>query len=178
MAGWSCHLKLDSFTLLPVLSIGQAVTSFTGQNLGAKNLKRAKEGTRTGAVLGVILLLTLSAIMYLGAPIVVGLFSQDPDVLHYGTLFVRLMCPFRFFSALTQTYAGALRGAGDAKGPMIIMMTSFIAIRQIYLFIITRIYRSVTTVGLGYPVGWICCGILITIYYFRSGWEKQYEKAD
>ena len=81
--------------------------------------------------------------------------------------------PFRFCSSFNQILAGSLRGSGDAKGPMCIMLFSFVVCRQIYLFFVTKIAFNEYTVGMGYPVGWIVCAILSFLYYRRSRWEEK-----
>ena len=63
--------------------------------------------------------------------------------------------------------------SGDAKGPMCIMLFSFVVCRQIYLFFVTKIAFNEYTVGMGYPVGWIVCAILSFLYYRRSRWEEK-----
>lgn len=174
MAGWSCHLKIDQFMLLPVQSIGQAMTTFVSQNLGAKKLERAKEGTRIALWMGTSFTVILGLLIYFMAGNIIGLFNRDASVLYYGTVFVTMMVPFRFFSAWNQIYAGSLRGAGDAKGPVTIMLFSFVFCRQVYLFIITRFIYNVYSVGLGYPVGWAICALLSRWYYRHSNWEKPF----
>lgn len=176
MAGWSCHVKIDQFATLPAQSMGQAATTFVSQNLGAGDLERAKEGTRTAVRMGVGLMLVLSGILYVSAGTMTSLFTKDALVIYYGILFIRLMSPLRFCIALNQIYAGSLRGAGDAKGPMAIMLFSLVLCRQIYLFTITRFFNNVYTVAFGYPVGWMVCAILLIIYYRKSGWETKFTK--
>ena len=114
--------------------------------------------------------------MALSARSLVSLFNRDPSVLHYGTLFILMTVPFRFCSSFNQILAGSLRGSGDAKGPMCIMLFSFVVCRQIYLFFVTKIAFNEYTVGLGYPVGWIVCAVISYFYYKRSRWEEQVEK--
>lgn len=174
MAGWSCHIKIDQFCILPVMSIGQSVTTFVSQNLGAGKVERAKEGVRTALYMGTGLLLLICVILAFTSGQLVGLFSRDGEVIRYGILFVWIALPFRFFSAWNQTYAGALRGSGNTKASMFIMLFSFVVCRQVYLYVITHFINNVYTVGLGYPVGWICCGLLSRWYYKHSGWEKKY----
>lgn len=174
MAGWSCHIKIDQFCILPVMSIGQSVTTFVSQNLGAKKLERAKAGVRTAVYMGTGLLLLICVILAFTSGNMVKLFNRDTEVVYYGVLFVWMSIPFRFFSAWNQTYAGALRGSGNTKASMLIMLFSLVICRQVYLFVITRFVNNVYTVGLGYPVGWICCGLLSRWYYKHSGWEETY----
>lgn len=173
MAGWSCHSKIDQFAILPAQSMGQATTTFVGQNLGAKNVKRARKGVKQAVAMGVGVLLVISALMGISAHSLVALFNRHPDVLHYGTLFIVMTLPFRFFSAFNQIFAGALRGSGDSKGPMCIMLFSFVVCRQIYLYFVTQFAFNEYTVGMGYPVGWIICSILSILYYRKSKWEEQ-----
>ena len=93
-------------------------------------------------------------------------------MLDYGTLFLRMMMPFFLCQCANQVYAGSLRGVGNTKAPMIIMMSCFIVFRQIYLFIISRLTESVIWVALGYPFGWILCSVIIYIYYKRCDLKK------
>ena len=77
---------------------------------------------------------------------------------------------FLLFNAFNHVMAGALRGQGDSRGPMIVMLASFVAIRQLYLLIVTRFVANTPfLVGFGYPVGWMCCFVLELIYYMRRG---------
>ena len=165
MAGWSVYLKLDQFSLLPVMSIGQATTTFVSQNLGAGDPGRARKGTRTSIVLGSCVVIGIALVLGTFAKSLVSLFNQDPEVIYYGTQFVWMTLPFRFFGVWNQTFAGALRGAGDTRGPMLIMLFSFVFCRQAYLFIVTRFVKNIYTVGLGYPFGWVMCAFLSLFYY-------------
>ena len=150
-----------------------ACSSFMGQNLGANNVERARDGVKQAVFMGVGVLICISGAMALSARSLVSLFNQDPDVLHYGTLFILMTVPFRFCSSFNQILAGSLRGSGDAKGPMCIMLFSFVVCRQIYLFFVTKIAFNEYTVGMGYPVGWIVCAILSFLYYRRTRWEEK-----
>ena len=103
------------------------------------------------------------------APALTSLFTQDEEVLAFGVRFIRLMMPFYIAICFNQIYANALRGAGNSTAPMVIMMGSFIVFRQIYLFIISKCFNTITSVALGYPFGWILCSVLLFIYYHKVG---------
>lgn len=175
VAGWSAHVKVDQFGILPAQSIGQATTTFVSQNLGAGKIDRAKKGTKTALIMGVGVLVTISAIIFVASEGLASLFNQDPEVIYYGALFISLMVPFRFFSALNQVYAGSMRGAGDSRGPMLIMLFSLVLVRQVYLYIATSFVNNVYVVGMGYPVGWIASATLGGWYYYHSGWERRFQ---
>ena len=175
MAGWSSYVKIDSFLMLPLQSMAQASTTFASQNIGAKNVKRVKDGTKTALLLSSAVIFVLAAILWIFAPQMTALFNQDPEVIYYGTLFLRLCVFAVVLCCPNQIYAGTLRGAGDAKNPMYIMLFSFVVFRQIYLYLVNRFAYSPYTIGFGYPAGWLLCTILMTVCYRFSGWEKKIE---
>jgi len=90
MAGWSSFTKIDSFLGLPLQSIAQAITTFAGQNIGAKNLDRVKDGVKTALKISFPLIFVMACFLYTLAPQLVSLFNRDPEVVYYGTLFMRL----------------------------------------------------------------------------------------
>ncbi len=177
MAGWASYNKLDQFIMLFIQSMAMAATTFVSQNIGAQKLKRANEGTVLSVVMTLLLNGTLAVLLWAFAPIAVGLFTPDPEVITFGVLFIRQNVFFLLFNSVNHVLAGALRGRGDSTGPMIIMLLSFVAVRQVYLFIMTCfIANTPATVGFGYPVGWTTCCILETLYFFIR-WSKKTELA-
>ena len=169
MAGWTTYGKLDKFCLLPIQSIGLAVTTFVGQNLGADNMKRARKGTTVALFISIATALILMAPVIIFAPFLASLFTNEPEVLTYGIHFIRLMMPFYLAISFNQIFANALRGAGNSVTPMVIMMGSFIVFRQIYLYFISKYFNNITATALGYPLGWVLCSILLIIYYWKVG---------
>lgn len=169
MAGWTTYGKLDKFCLLPIQSLGLSITTFVGQNLGAKKMERARKGTAYAVILSIGAALVLMMPVMAAAPMLATLFTKDPEVIAYGVRFIRLMMPFYVAISFNQILGNALRGAGNSVTPMILMMSSFIVFRQIYLFAISHIYNTITSVALGYPFGWILCSVLLLIYYMKVG---------
>lgn len=171
MAGWSCYNKLDQFIMLPMQSTAMAATTFVSQNIGAKQYDRADRGTWTTILLSMGITLAVAVVLVIFAEPAVRLFSQDPSVIEFGVLFMRSNTFFLLFNCVNHTLAGALRGRGDSRAPMFIMLLSFVLIRQIYLFVVTRFVANTPfLVGFGYPVGWMCCcAIEVTYYFVRWG---------
>ena len=169
MAGWSCYNKLDTFIMLPMSSMAMASTSFVSQNMGAKKESRARRGTFLSIFLTLLVTGGIAAALFLFAPASIGLFTKDPSVIEFGVLFIRTNVFFLLANCVNHVLAGALRGSGDSTGPMFIMILSFVVIRQIYLFFVTRfVANTPRLVGLGYPVGWVCCCLIeLAYYYFR-----------
>ncbi len=165
MAGWSSYNKLDQFILLPMQSMAMAATTFVSQNSGAGNTQRSNRGTAAALLLSGGITAAIAALLYVFAPEAVRLFSPDEEVITYGALFLHANVFFLVFNCINHVLAGALRGKGDSKGPMIIMLSTFVGLRQIYLFLVTRYVRNTPLlVGLGYPVGWVSCCVVELLY--------------
>ena len=165
MAGWSSYLKVDAFAMLPITSLGLAMTTFVGQNLGAGQIKRTKESLKVSFTLGFAMMAVLMVPLMLFAPQLTMMFNQDPTVVEKGSFFIRWLTPFYVFLVINQVFRGFLTGCGKTVAAMIIMLTSFVAIRQIYLFIVYRLGLGITAIAIGYPVGWMACSTLLLAYY-------------
>ena len=166
MAGWSSYNKLDQFIMLPMQSMAMSATTFVSQNVGAGNDRRSDRGTVAALGLTCAVTGSIIALLVAYAPGAVRLFSPDEAVIRYGVLFIRTNVVFLLFNCINHVLAGALRGRGDSRGPMIIMLASFVALRQIYLFVVTHfIANSPKIVGIGYPVGWVSCCAAELLYF-------------
>lgn len=173
MAGWATYNKLNQFVELPMQSLAIASTTFVSQNIGADQEERANRG----AFLSVALCLAVTGVIILvielfAAP-AVALFTTDEEVIRFGVLFIRTNCVFLLFNCVNHVLAGAMRGRGESTAPMVIMLLSFVVLRQTYLFVMTHyIANTPTVVGFGYPLGWMTCCVLEIIYYVIH-WGKK-----
>lgn len=173
MGGWTAYAKIDQFLFLPMQSISLASTTFVGQNLGVNQVDRAKKGVKTAMLISVVSTLILMVPVLLLAPQLVGFFNSDPEVIRYGAMLLRLMSPFYVFCCVNQIFSGALRGAGDSRAPMIIMVSCFVVFRQIYLYVMSNyISNTIVAIAFGYPAGWLLCSLVVFFYFRYSHWEK------
>ena len=101
------------------------------------------------------------------APPIVAFLNDKPEVVDYGTLLLRWLSPFYILCVFNQVYAGALRGAGISRPPMIIMLASFVVFRQIYLFAMSRICNEIIPIAMSYPAGWFLSSVLTTTYFYK-----------
>ena len=167
MAGWSSYNKLDQFILLPMQSMAMASTTFVSQNTGAGNEQRSDRGTVAALALASAITAAIAAVLYVYAPAAVRLFSPDAEVIAYGALFLHTNVFFLVFNCINHVLAGSLRGRGDSRGPMIIMLSTFVGLRQIYLYVVTHfVANTPRMVGFGYPVGWMSCCVVELLYYW------------
>ncbi len=166
MAGWSSYNKLDQFIMLPMQSVSMAATTFVSQNVGAGNEQRSDRGTVVSLLLTNGVTLVIAVLLIVFAPGAVRLFSPDEAVIRYGVLFMRTNTAFLLLNTINHVLAGALRGRGDSRGPMVIMLLSFVGVRQVYLYLVTHfVANTPRLVGFGYPVGWTCCCVIELSYF-------------
>ena len=169
MAGWSSYNKLDQFIMLPMQSMGMAATTFVSQNLGAGMVRRANRGTAVAVALSTGVTAVIASGLFIFAEPAIGPFTKDASVIRYGAMFLHVNVFFLVANCVNHTLAGALRGRGDSRGPMAIMLISFVGIRQIYLFAVTRLVANTPMlVGLGYPVGWVTCCAIEVAYVLKK----------
>ncbi|MEN6314320.1 MAG: MATE family efflux transporter [Clostridiaceae bacterium] len=174
MAGYSAYNKVDALALLPMQSIAMGNTTFVGQNLGAGKITRAKKGVTTSLLLSIACTALVIIPLVIFASPIISLFNDEADVIYYGTMYMRFVSPFYLLNCVNQIYAGALRGAGDARAPMFIMLGSFVVFRQIYLYAVSHLFaNSFIPVLFAYPAGWVVCSALIYIYFRHAHWEQR-----
>lgn len=173
MAGWAAYNKLNQFVMLPMQTMSMAATTFVSQNTGAGKPQRAIQGTRTSLIITEIVTFIIVTAVVTFSGYATGLFTNDPAVVQIGSMFLKQNMYFLLFNCLNHVLAGSLRGRGDSKGPMFIMLLCFVAIRQVYLFIMSRfILNTPQTISFGYPVGWLCCAVIEEIYYLVK-WKRK-----
>ena len=148
-------------------SVALALNTFVGQNYGAGRMDRARKGVWQALWMTLSVTAVLCVAIVLGARPLNRLFTADEEVLSYGARFISIISPFYLACCFNQIYAGALRGAGDAKTPMYVMLFSFVLFRQAYLFINRQLGNSFLGVTLAYPMGWVVCSVLMVLFYQR-----------
>lgn len=167
MSGWTTYAKVDQLLFLPMQSIALASTTFVGQNLGCGQVDRAKKGVTVSLITSILSTLILMVPVLLFAPDIVAFFNDKPAVIEYGTLFLHWLSPFYVLCCFNQVYSGALRGAGNSRAPMVIMISSFVLFRQLYLFVMSRVCNEIIPIAMSYPAGWFLCSAITTIYYHK-----------
>lgn len=173
MSGWTAYSKIDQLMLLPMQSLALASTTFVGQNLGKNQVDRAKQGVRTTLWVSMAATVILMIPVLLAAPYLVAFFNGKPEVVEIGSLLLRIISPFYVLCCVNQIYSGALRGAGNTRAPMVIMLASFVVFRQIYLFITANfIANEIIPIAMSYPAGWLLCSLLTLIYYHKTNLSK------
>ena len=166
MSGWTAYHKIDQLMFLPMQSLALASTTFVGQNLGCNQIDRAKEGVSKALVMAMGCTVLLMIPVEIFAPHLVAFFNGKAEVVAYGATLLRWMSPFYVLCCVNQIIAGALRGAGNSRAPMLIMIGSFVLFRQCYLYVMSHfICNEFLPIAMSYPAGWLMCSALVLIYY-------------
>ncbi|MBE5906681.1 MAG: MATE family efflux transporter [Lachnospiraceae bacterium] len=173
MAGCGSYSKLEGFAFLPVTSFAMALTTFVGQNIGAGKLDRAKKGARFGAVACALSAELIGVIMFIGMPIFIRAFSQNPKIIEFGTRQAHIECLFFCVLAFSHACAGVMRGAGKAVVPMVVMLMFWCVVRVTYITIVTDIIPRIEVIFWAYPMTWTLSSITFAIYMISGKWLKQ-----
>lgn len=173
MSGWTAYSKIDQLMFLPMQSIALASTTFVGQNLGKNQIERSKKSVRISLIMSFVSTVIIMIPVMIFAPSLVEFFNDKEEVVTYGAMLLRYISPFYVLCCVNQIYSGALRGAGNSKMPMIIMLSSFVVFRQIYLYVMANfIANEVIPIAMSYPAGWLVCSLLTAIYYHKANFGK------
>ena len=180
MAGYAAYLKIDGFNILPVLSISMAVTTFTGQNVGANRLDRVKKGMYSSLIMVLVYTVFIGAVLLIFSHQVLGLFTHSAKVIMYGQLAMKYFCPYYFLLGILNVFAGTVRGAGKGIPPMIILLFSMCIFRILWIKIALPFYSSIDGVFILYPISWLVGAILMILYTKFGKWlpHKQMEKKE
>lgn len=170
MAGCGAHTRIEGFAFLPVTCFNMALTTFVSQNLGARRYDRVKRGARIGLLSVMAVAESVALVIYIFSPRLIGLFSQDPEVIAFGAMHQRTMTPFFFLVAYTHAMAAIQRGAGHSAVAMLVMAVCWCVIRVPYVTLAAHLRPVLTSVSSGYPVTWALSSIVFTVYYFKTDW--------
>ena len=155
-----------------------AITTFVGQNIGAKQYNRVKKGAYITTFLAMVTIGFFVVIMYFFGRDFIALFNQEKDVIDAGRLMQLTFLPFYIFLPINQVINGVFRGAGRSSLPIYVMIFSFLFLRQIYLFLVTKVTSDVVYVFLGWPTTWVVCSLIFIVYFFKVQWLPQEKGAE
>lgn len=178
MAGCGSYSKLEGFAFLPVTCFVQALSTFVGQNLGARKYERVKRGVGFGIACSCIMAELVGVISFFLAPQLIRFFNDSPEVIDFGARHMRTICLFYSLLAFSHCIAGIMRGAGKASVPMITMLVCWCLIRVSYITIALRFVNQLETVSWAYPITWTCSSIVFLIYFLKADWMHNFDRIE
>ena len=174
MAGYSAAVKLNNLVITSFTTLGNGISNYTAQNLGAMKLERIKQGFGVGIKLVWMLSLPLFLLYFFGGNIVLKLFMDNPTELamHTGIIYLKILSPFYFVVSAKLVADGILRGAGMMSKFMIATFTDLI-LRVLLAFCFSRTALGETGIWCAWPVGWCVATILSISFYLKGPWMTQ-----
>ena len=174
-------MRVDGYAMLPNFSFGQAMSTYAGQNLGARKLDRLGTGTRQGLIMSLVTALVLTPLVLLFGPSLMRLFTPEKALISLSMGMMYILATGYVAMAVTQVLAGVMRGAGDTMTPMWITLGTTIGLRlplAYGLVALTRGMGAATVtqqrmVFVSLLISWLV-GMLITIVLYKRGvWRKK-----
>ena len=178
MAGFAAYIKVDGFNILPVLSFSMAATTFVGQNVGAGRLDRVKKGMYVSVAMGIIYTVCTGVLLLIFAPQVIGVFTQNKQVVEYGVYIMKFFCPFYWMLGILHILAGTIRGTGKTMQAMIVFLFSLCIFRVLWILGAMAVSQEIGGVMLGYPLSWLVGLVMILLYVWKGNWMPYGMKKD
>ena len=146
-------MRVDGFAMMPNFTFGQAMSVYTGQNVGAQKLDRVDQGVKQGSVIALSFATVITSVLLLFGPVLMGFFTDTPELIDLASSMMRIMAVGYICIAVTQVLGGVMRGAGDTVTPMWISIISTIVIRIPLAYGLAYLTRSPE-----FPDGepWLC----------------------
>ena len=175
-------MRVDGFAMMPNFTFGMAMTTFVGQNVGAKRLDRIHEGVREGIRLGLIISVILVAAILLFGRNLMELFTREDekDVVDLGVHMLRILALGYIAMAVTQSLSGVMRGAGDTMTPMWISIITTVIIRMPLAYGIAYFTRSEAlpngtpdSLYISLLVSWIMGALITAVFDRRGKWKEK-----
>lgn len=172
MAGCGAYWKIEGFGFLPITCFAMAMTTFIGQNIGAKEVDRVKKGARFGIICSISMAELIGLLIYIFIPYLIAIFNDSPKVIEFGVTHARTVTLFYFLLAFSHTVAGIMRGAGKSVVPMYVMLAFWCVFRIGYIITIRHFVEGIRIVLCAYPITWSLSSIVFLGYLLSGKWLR------
>ena len=171
IAGYSAAIKLNTFTITSFSTLGNALSSFSAQNIGAAKIDRVRTGFRAGTMRAWIIAVPFFVLFFFFGNEMLRIFMENPTggAMKAGMAFLKIVSPFYFIISLKLLADGLLRGSSAMIGFMVSTFTDLI-LRVILAYVFAGIFGS-TGIWMSWPVGWSISAI-ISLLFYRYTWKQ------
>ena len=173
-------MRVDGFAMMPNFTFGQAMSVYTGQNVGAQKLDRVDQGVKQGSIIALAFATVITSVLLLFGPVLMGFFTDTPALIELASSMMRIMAVGYICIAVTQVLGGVMRGAGDTVSPMWISIISTIVIRVPLAYVMAHFTKTPEFPD-GQPIAlfgslmisWVL-GMVMSVIVFRfDKWRKK-----
>ena len=172
MAGYSAAVKLNNLVITSFTTLGNGISNFAAQNIGAGKMDRVKAGFTAGLKLVWMLCAPILLLYFIWGKGLMGFFLEEPTelALSTGIIFLRILSPFYFVVSAKLVADGILRGAGMMKQFMVATFTDLI-LRVVLAFVLSETVLGSTGIWCAWPVGWCVATVMSIRFYYRGKWN-------
>ena len=177
-AACGAYSRIEGFAFLPITSFSMALTTYIGQNLGAREYDRARKGARFGILTAVAMAELIGVIVMIFARPFISAFVENPASIEIGVTQARTESLFFCLLSFSHCIAGICRGAGKAFVPMAIMLAVWCVLRIAYITVAMKISHNIVLLFWAYPITWSISSLIYLIYYLKSDWIHGFETRE
>ena len=169
IAGYSAAIKLNNLVITSFTTLGNGISNYTAQNLGAGKTLRVREGFAAGRNMVWLLCVPLVLLYLFGGNVLISFFMDNPseEALRTGIEILRIFSPFYFIISVKLVADGILRGAGLMKEFMVATFTDLV-LRVVLAFLLPKTALGVTGIWCAWPIGWTTAMVLSICFYSKS----------
>lgn len=173
MAGYSAAVKLNNLVITSFTTLGNGISNYTAQNVGANKLPRIKSGFKAGVKMVWLLCVPIVGLYITAGKVLVNFFMNEPSqtALSTGVQFLQIITPFYFIVSVKLVADGILRGAGRMKNFMAATFTDLI-LRVVLAEVLAK-EAGVVGIWCAWPVGWTIAMVLSVLFYRKGPWEHE-----
>lgn len=176
VAACGVYAKIEGFAFLPITCFAMSLTTFIGQNLGARQYDRAKKGAYFGIFCSVTLAELVGVIVYFTIPYLAAAFDNTAEVIAIADRQAHVEALFYCFLAFSHCIAGIMRGAGKSTVPMFVMLASWCIIRITYITVTVHFIPKIQVIFWAYPLTWSISSVIFLIYFLKADWLHTFER--
>ena len=173
VAAWTAYGKIDGLNWMIINAFGIAITTFAGQNFGAKQYDRLRQSVRSCLKMSAIAVLSLTMLVLLVGRPMLSLFADDPVVIETGYSIIRVIVPAYISYIFIEILSGAMRGTGETFIPTLMTLAGICLVRVFWVSVVLPMRHELSMLMIIYPITWTITGILFILYYRRSNWLKR-----
>lgn len=170
VAGCGVYSKIEGFAFLPITCFAMSLTTFIGQNLGARQLERAKKGAVFGIFCSMSLAELVGLCVFFLMPYLAAAFDNSAAVVEIATGQAHVEALFYCLLAFSHCIAGIVRGAGKSTVPMLVMLASWCLIRITYITVTVHFIPKLSVIFWAYPLTWSISSIIFLLYFVKGKW--------
>lgn len=165
VAAFTVYFKAENLIYLPIMAFGQAMVTFTGQNIGAGKYERIRKGAWSCNAFSAVVTAVIAGIVLFFGRQILGLFCDDPVVVEKGLEIIHVSFPFYFIYAVLEVTGGIVRGTGKALPSMVIVIATLCVLRVALLRILVESFHTIQAVTAVYPITWGAAALSFVLYY-------------